>query len=164
MIPSTSPANAYIFPEYILPRLESLTLRASTKPSPLVRATYASCLAALAESASKFLDVVQALRDEGALPPAENEMEAHSAYAYRKLYDDARVDLVRFFESETKAFLTDTDANVRRAFLSSVSSLCVFFGTAKANDVILSHLNTYLNDKDWKLKSCLLYTSPSPRD
>jgi len=158
MIPSTSPANAYIFPEYILPRLESLTLRASTKPSPLVRATYASCLAALAESASRFLDVVQALRDEGALPPAENEMEAQSAYAYRKLYDDARVDLVRFFESETKAFLTDTDANVRRAFLSSVSSLCVFFGTAKANDVILSHLNTYLNDKDWKLKSAFFET------
>jgi len=158
MIPSTSPANAYIFPEYILPRLETLTLRASTKTSPLVRATYASCLATLAESASKFLDVVQALRDEGALPPIDNEMEAQSALAYRKLYDDARVDLVRFFESETKALLTDKDANVRRAFLSSVSSLCVFFGTAKANDVILSHLNTYLNDKDWKLKSAFFET------
>lgn len=48
--------------------------------------------------------------------------------------------------------LTDTSSSVRRAFLRSVSRLCVFFGKNKANDVILSHLNTYLNDKDWQLR------------
>jgi len=115
-------------------------------------------LATLAESASRFLDIVQALRSEDALPPVDGELENPTAYAYRNMYDDARADLIRFFETETKALLTDTNADVRRAFLSSVSSLCVFFGTAKANDVILSHLNTYLNDKDWKLKSAFFET------
>lgn len=59
---------------------------------------------------------------------------------------------------QTKALLTDSDANVRRAFLGSVSSLCIFFGSAKASDVILSHLNTYLNDRDWKLKCAFFDT------
>jgi len=34
----------------------------------------------------------------------------------------------------------------------------VFFGSSKANDVILSHLNTYLNDKDWMLKCAFFHT------
>lgn len=62
------------------------------------------------------------------------------------------------FESQTKVFLTDTDTAVRRAFLSSVSNLCVFFGESKASDVILSHLNTYLNDTDWQLKCAFFRT------
>lgn len=128
------------------------------RPTPIIRATYAVCLASLAESASRFLDVVQALRAEDALPHTDGELENPAAYSHRNMYDDACADLIRFFETETKALLTDTNADVRRAFLSSVSSLCVFFGTAKANDVILSHLNTYLNDKDWKLKSAFFET------
>lgn len=34
----------------------------------------------------------------------------------------------------------------------------MFFGSSKANDVILSHLNTYLNDKDWMLKCAFFHT------
>lgn len=77
---------------------------------------------------------------------------------YQNLYDVAKSDLVAHFESHTKALLTDSDASVRRAFLGSVSSLCVFFGTPMANDVVLSHLNTYLNDKDWMLKCAFFRT------
>lgn len=60
--------------------------------------------------------------------------------------------MVRFFEAQTKALLTDGDPDVRRAFLGSISDLCLFFGSSKTNDAILSHLNTYLNDRDWRLK------------
>ena len=54
--------------------------------------------------------------------------------------------------------MVDNDPAVRRAFLGSVSSLCVFFGPPKANEVVLSHLNTYLNDKDWILKCAFFET------
>lgn len=155
-----SPVNAYVFPEYILPRLQQSLMNSGSKPKAIVRATYAACLASLARTSLRFLDMVQALRADGSLPTADPEADDGVATesAYQNLYDIARLDLVDFFEAHTKALLTDSDSSVRRAFLGSVSSLCVFFGSAKANDVVLSHLNTYLNDKDWLLKCAFFET------
>ena len=155
-----SPVNAYVFPEYILPRLQQSLMSSSSKPKAIVRATYAACLASLARTSLRFLDMVQALRADGSLPTADPEADdgLTTESPYQNLYDIARLDLVDFFETHTKALLTDSDASVRRAFLGSVSSLCVFFGSAKANDVVLSHLNTYLNDKDWLLKCAFFET------
>lgn len=55
MVESISPINARIFPEYILPSLRSFT----TDPDALVRSTYASCIALLAETALRFLEMTQ---------------------------------------------------------------------------------------------------------
>ena len=155
-----SPVNAYVFTEYIRPRLQNFVTGQNSKVSPLVRATYASCLATLAHSASRILDMVQALRADGSIPTVDPEAENGVATdtAYHNLFDVARLDLEEHFEAHTKALLTDSEASVRRAFLGSVSSLCVFFGSSKANDVVLSHLNTYLNDKDWILKCAFFQT------
>lgn len=160
LVSVVSPINAYVFPEYILPRLEPFLPGHKSNPNPILRATYASCLATLATTASRFLDMMQALRADGSLPTNDPEAEedSMSRSAYQTLYDISREDLVIKFEAQTKALLTDNDPSVRRAFLGSVSSLCVFFGSAKANDVILSHLNTYLNDRDWMLKCAFFET------
>ena len=132
----------------------------SSKASAPVRATYAACLATLAHTSARILDMVQALRADGSFPTLDPEAEdgLTTEAAYYNLFDVARLDLVDFFEGHTKALLTDSDPSVRRAFLGSVSSLCVFFGSTKASDVILSHLNTYLNDKDWMLKCTFFQT------
>ena len=160
LITVVSPVNAYVFTEYIRPRLQNFIASQTSKASPLVRATYASCLATLAHSSSRILDMVQALRADGSIPTIDPEAEDGVATdtAYHNLFDVARLDLEQHFEAHTKALLTDSDASVRRAFLGSVSSLCVFFGSSKANDVVLSHLNTYLNDKDWILKCAFFQT------
>ena len=149
-----SPVNAYAFTEYIKPRLQQFIGGPGLKTSPLVRATYASCVASLAHSSGKILDMVQALHADGAMPTFDPDVEDGAAMnlAYQNSFDNAKTDLLDHFEAHAKALLTDRNASVRRAFLGSVSSLCVFFGSTKANDVILSHLNTYLNDKDWVLK------------
>ena len=146
-----SPVNASIFQDYIFPRLRGFVLSPDSRPSALVRATYASCLASLAQSSSHFSDIVQAVRTEGSLNGLMEDDWANEQ-SYHTLFDYARSELVAHFEEHAKALLTDPDASVRRAFLGSVSALCVFFGSVKANDVILSHLNTYLNEKDWILK------------
>ncbi|KZF19387.1 ARM repeat-containing protein [Xylona heveae TC161] len=160
MVSVVSPINAYVFPEYVLPRFQPFYPGATPKMKPTVRATYAACLATLANTSSRFLDLVQALRADGSLPTADPEAEDSVATnaAYQNLFDVARTDLVDYFESHTKALLTDNDPSVRRAFLGSVSSLCIFFGSLKASDVILSHLNTYLNDRDWMLKCTFFKT------
>lgn len=155
MVRVVSPVNAYLFPEYIFPRLQSFITSSKHSPSAMVRAAYASCIASLAQSSLRFLDVVQALRSDArltALIPVGFEPRWTEDATYHNLYDVARIDLLEYFEVHTKALLTDPDASVRRAFLGSVSSLCVFFGNLKSNEVILSHLNTYLNDRDWILK------------
>lgn len=104
--------------------------------------------------------MVQALRADGSVPTIDPEAEddADTKGAYQTLFDVARQDLIENFEAHTKALLTDSDAFVRRAFLGSVSSLCVFFGSSRASDAILSHLNTYLNDRDWILKCAFFQT------
>ena len=160
MITVVSPVNAHVFTEYLRPRLQQFIAGSSNKTSPIVRATYASCLASLAQSSSRILDMLQALRAGGSIPTVDPEAEDGEAtnMTYQNSYDVARLDLLEHFEAHTKALLTDNDASVRRAFLGSVSSLCVFFGSSRANDVILSHLNTYLNDKDWILKCAFFQT------
>jgi phosphoinositide-3-kinase regulatory subunit 4 len=117
-------------------------------------------LGSLAATASKFLDMMQALRADGSLPASNVEADegALSQSLYQTMYDVARAAIVEQFEAQTKSLLTDPDPAVRRAFLGSVSSLCVFFGSTKASDVVLSHLNTYLNDRDWMLKCAFFET------
>ncbi|KAH7062027.1 hypothetical protein BKA63DRAFT_538668 [Paraphoma chrysanthemicola] len=126
MVQVVSPLNAYIFPEYVLPRLEAYLPDSAAPTSALVRMQYA------------FSD-----------PETEDDL---SSSAHRNQFDSDRRILLEALEKHTKALLTDTDASVRRAMLRSVSDLCVFFGSPRANDVVLSHLNTYLNDPDWLLK------------
>ena len=160
LIAVVSPVNAYVFTEYIRPRLQQFVLGSGPKAKPFVRAAYASCLATLAHASVRVLDVVQTLRVDGSIPT--NDLEAEEGVApssaYQSLFDVARQELTDHFEAHTKALLTDSDSSVRRAFLGSVSSLCVFFGSSKANDVVLSHLNTYLNDTDWMLKCAFFHT------
>ncbi|KAJ4368144.1 Serine/threonine-protein kinase [Neocucurbitaria cava] len=159
MVQVVSPINAYIFPEYVLPRLEAYLPDSSTNVSPLIRMQYAFCIGTLAATAAKYLDMIQALRAEGSLPTADPETEDDLASsAHRNQFDSDRRILLEAFEKHTKALLTDSDASVRRAMLRSVSDLCVFFGSPRANDVVLSHLNTYLNDPDWMLK-CAFFES-----
>ena len=146
-----SPINAYIFPEYVFPRLRQFMLGPVTNPSVIIRMTYASCLASLAQSSGHILDSVQAIKADGRLPSFSGNDWAQEA-TYHGLFDVARIDLIQHFEEATKSLITDPDPSVRRAFLGSVSTLCVFFGSSKAGDVVLSYLNTYLNDKDWILR------------
>ncbi|KAJ5083362.1 hypothetical protein N7456_012789 [Penicillium angulare] len=156
-----SPVNAYLFPEYIFPRLQYFIISSKSNPGSMVRAAYASCIASLAQSSLRLLDMIQALRSDSRLTsmvPVGFEPRWTEDATYHNLYDVARIDLIDYFEVHTKALLTDADPSVRRAFLGSVSRLCVFFGNLKANEVILSHLNTYLNDRDWILKCAFFET------
>ncbi|SMY27531.1 unnamed protein product [Zymoseptoria tritici ST99CH_1A5] len=153
MVTVVSPVNSFLFTQYIFPKLQVFVKSTTFRKYSLVRATYAACLASLAETASRFLDAMQALKAEGSLPSAERGGDTDEDYTVDpEAYDATRLEMLEQFEGQTKVFLTDTDTAVRRAFLTSVSSLCVFFGEARASDIILSHLNTYLNDPDWLLK------------
>ncbi|TAQ91604.1 hypothetical protein B7494_g72 [Chlorociboria aeruginascens] len=160
LVTVVSPVNAHVFPEYVLPRMQSFLPGSQSDPGSQVRATYAACLGSLASSASRFLNMVATLRADGSLPTADPEAEDGTSTdaAFQGLFDNAKVELIGIFELHTKAIITDTDSAVKRAFLGSVPELCLFFGTAASNDIILSHLNTYLNDRNWMLKCAFFET------
>jgi len=55
MVESISPINAPIFPEYIIPNVQPF----ATDKEVLVRTTYATCIALLAETAIRFQEMTQ---------------------------------------------------------------------------------------------------------
>ncbi|KAL8408854.1 hypothetical protein RB594_007329 [Gaeumannomyces avenae] len=157
LVKVVSPVNSPVFVEYILPRMQLALLGSHSAPSPLVRMTYASCLGTLATTAGRFLDMAVAVQADGVAFAADPDVESGTSAnaAFDAMFDNARRELILMFEAHTKALIEDPDPFVRRAFLSSVPDLCMFFGTADSNDIILAHLNTYLNDRDWTLKCAL---------
>ncbi|KAK4246447.1 hypothetical protein C7999DRAFT_42134 [Corynascus novoguineensis] len=160
LIKVITPVNSQIFLDYIMPRMEPLLLDNQRISSPIVRATYASCLGKLAIAADRFLAMAEALRADGSAALADPEVEPGTEVeaAFAGLFDDARRELTEIFEVHTKTLIEDSDPFVRRAFLTSVPDLCIFFGALQANDIILTHLNTYLNDRDWMLKCAFFDT------
>lgn len=128
-----------------------------TDKDAFVRCMYASCISLLAESASGFLDIAQALRADGSLSYTDEETEiAYTEGAYDSLYDSGRMELLAAFQDHVEALLADPEPSVRRALLGSITSLCIFFGRQRSNDFLLSHLITFLNDRDWMLRCAFL--------
>src|SRR5258707_13733140 len=61
-------------------------------------------------------------------------------------------ELQSHIQEHLSALLMDPSSIVKRAVLHDISSLCIFLGRQKANDILLSHMITYLNDRDWLLR------------
>ncbi|KFA63079.1 hypothetical protein S40285_08434 [Stachybotrys chlorohalonatus IBT 40285] len=154
-----TPINSHVLVEYVLPRMEIALNPKTRTPSPLVRATYASCLGSLATTAQRFLEMASSLRTDGSMPIADPEVEpgADAEANFESIFDNAGRQLFEVLESHTKQLAEDPDTHVRRAFLASVPELCMFFQD-HSNDILLTHLNTYLNDRDWTLKCAFFDT------
>ncbi|KAK2595944.1 Serine/threonine-protein kinase [Conoideocrella luteorostrata] len=154
-----TPINSHLLVEYVLPRLELALGSRPRVASSLVRATYASCIGSLASTAQRFLEIASSLRADGSMPIADPEVEpgAEAGANFESVFDNAGRELFEILESHTKQLVEDPDVYVRRAFLASVPELCMFF-QEHSNDILLTHLNTYLNDRDWTLKCAFFDT------
>jgi len=67
-------------------------------------------------------------------------------------YDANMQELQSHIQEHLSTLLIDPSSTVKRAVLHDISSLCIFLGRQKTNDVLLSHMITYLNDRDWLLR------------
>lgn len=158
-----TPSNAAIFPEYIIPVIAHLV----RDPDALVRCMYAQIIVPLADTAVRYLEMGQALKAHGSYklsPEAQEYDEAHyevsrktspGAKRLNRLqvsYDASMSDLQNSIQEHLATLLVDPSSVVKRAVLHNISSLCIFLGRQKTNDVLLSHMITYLNDRDWLLR------------
>ncbi|EEB09352.1 VPS15 protein kinase Ppk19 [Schizosaccharomyces japonicus yFS275] len=149
-----APINAFIFHEYVFPELQRLL----TDRELRVRAAYASCISTLAKHASRYLNMAQSLRNAGVLSFPETAYDSVDHGKAEQLFESGRHELLVTVEWHVSTLLADASSEVRRALLSSLAPLCSFFGKAKADDVMLSHLITYMNDSDWMLR-CAFFDS-----
>ncbi|KAF5339043.1 hypothetical protein D9758_014111 [Tetrapyrgos nigripes] len=140
-----TPSNAAIFPEYIIPNIKYLV----EDPEVSVRATYAQCIVQLAETAVRYLEMGQALKAHGSFKMSPESQEYDN---YEVSYDTRIQDLQNSIQDHLSALLMDPSSIVKRAVLHDISYLCILLGRQKTNDVLLSHMITYLNDRDWLLR------------
>lgn len=98
----------------------------------LVRCAFAANLADLAQIALRFIE--------------ENQPESHDN-KLRSYETDLEI-LQDMIQQIATSLLTES-ANIVKITLmkQAITRLCVLFGKQKANDVVLSHLITFLNDK-----------------
>ncbi|KAF5350674.1 hypothetical protein D9756_008730 [Leucocoprinus leucothites] len=142
-----TPSNAAIFPEYIIPNIRHLV----QDPEVLVRCIYAQCIVQLADTALRYLEMGQALKAHGTFvlsPDAHDSENAHVEVSY----DASMQELQAHIQEHLSTLLVDPSSVVKRAVLRDISSLCIFLGRQRTNDVLLSHMITYLNDRDWLLR------------
>ncbi|KAF8752206.1 Protein kinase domain [Rhizoctonia solani] len=124
-----TPSNTSIFPEYIFPNIRHLAVDSEES----VRCTFAQCIAPLADAAS-------------------SDIQDTDETAFEMPYEASLQDLHSAVQDVLTTALVDSASTVKRAVLHNISSLCVFFGRQKTNDVLLSHMITYLNGRDWLLR------------
>ncbi|KAG7283002.1 hypothetical protein CRUP_028519 [Coryphaenoides rupestris] len=138
-----------IYPEYILPGIAHLAQDEAT----VVRLAYAENIAHLAETALRFLELVQENQvvPEGGGASGE---EAEEALHPSDNYDSELQALHEMVQQKVVTLLSDSENIVKQSLMENgITRLCVFFGRQKANDVLLSHMITFLNDKnDWHLR------------
>ncbi|KAI0672432.1 hypothetical protein C8Q78DRAFT_971156 [Trametes maxima] len=142
-----TPSNAAIFPEYIIPAVAHLV----RDPDVLVRCMYAQIIVPLADTAVRYLEMGQALKAHGTYKLSPDTQEYDEAH-FEVSYDASMSDLQNSIQDHLSTLLVDPSSVVKRAVLHNISSLCIFLGRQKTNDVLLSHMITYLNDRDWLLR------------
>ncbi|CAO1621742.1 unnamed protein product [Jaminaea pallidilutea] len=150
LVDAITPANESVCPEYVFPNIRRL----GSDPSTMVRRTYSACFADLLSAAERFIQQCQALRASGALAADQDGIKdfLDSPAFEESTFDGQMTDLRAFASEQTTALLTDTATDVKRVFLANIRPICRLFGVNKTNDVLLSHMITYLNDRDWLLR------------
>jgi phosphoinositide-3-kinase regulatory subunit 4 len=136
-----------LFPEYILPVITTIPKDVDVQ----VRIALAGSIAELALSSQRFLELSQLHINQ----ETSGEEASSLHYQVHGTYDSELNQLHETFQSIIVHLLSDYDSNVKKAFLHhSAGKLCTFFGAQKAKEVILSHMITFLNDKNnWILHS-----------
>ncbi|XP_053989741.1 phosphoinositide 3-kinase regulatory subunit 4 isoform X3 [Hylaeus volcanicus] len=134
LVKSIPPSDVNIFPEYILPGLAHII----HDEAVIVRAAYAENIAHLAHIALRYLEnshLSNLSNKEGPKPSYDSELQT----------------LHEMVQQSVSMLLTDPQNLVKQTLMESgINKLCVFFGKQKANDILLSHVITFLNDKEDK--------------
>ncbi len=130
LVSQLPPSNRSVWTEYIVPQFQRLR----SDPSILVRSSYAACIGTIVQTAKAHMDILRT--SEGGTESLRQE----------------ELDLEECLQVEVAALLQDESNTVKRTLLADADKLCRCFGAVITNDILLSHMTTYLNNRDWRLR------------
>ncbi|ESN93225.1 hypothetical protein HELRODRAFT_187533 [Helobdella robusta] len=148
------PDNISIFTDYIFLSTNYLL----TDKESAVRIEFAKNIACIAELAVRFLELIQLHSNKKTSVNQQKHKltsELHDFSAQKvSSYDSELTTLHDVIQQNVVSLLGDKENNVKKALLENgIIKLCIFFGRKRANDVLFSHMITFLNDKqDWQLR------------
>lgn len=132
LIQAPPASDVNVFPEYIFPVIVGMT----SDPSTGVRIALARNIANLAETSLRFLDQTRIIY------PTESNSQR---------YERELVTLHETIQTVILSLLTDGHTIVKQTLIESgIAKICIFLGRSKAYDIVLSHMNTFLNDMEDK--------------
>uniref|UniRef100_A0A3Q3FLN7 non-specific serine/threonine protein kinase n=1 Tax=Labrus bergylta TaxID=56723 RepID=A0A3Q3FLN7_9LABR len=104
-------------------------------------------------------DPVSLHQSEGCCLQKDESPSCKSAHTHTNsngvcVFDVELQALHEMVQQKVVTLLSDSENIVKQSLMENgITRLCVFFGRQKANDVLLSHMITFLNDKnDWHLR------------
>eukprot|EP00117_Sycon_ciliatum_P044025 scpid12036/ scgid31808/ Phosphoinositide 3-kinase regulatory subunit 4 len=141
-------SDVSVFPEYIFPAMAQLS---NPDKDLVVRLALAENIVTLAQTSMNFLELsVLAAREASGPdhPPQEERDQRAAALSPMAGFDSELIVIREMVQKQIVALLCDPVNMVKRALLGSgINRLCLFFGRQKSNDVLLSHMITFQNDK-----------------
>ncbi|SMN21856.1 similar to Saccharomyces cerevisiae YBR097W VPS15 Myristoylated serine/threonine protein kinase involved in vacuolar protein sorting [Maudiozyma saulgeensis] len=137
--------NENVFMDYLLPRIKRLLNR--SKEHLYVRMVLANLVGNFVSLVSKFREISLMSRLNS------NEQDNDESILTNNKYNGR---LMQQMEEIIISLLTDSSVWVKISLLDNVLSLCKYLGKEKTNDIILSHLITYLNDRNPMLRMALV--------
>jgi len=137
--------NENVFVDYLLPRIKRLLNR--SKDHLYVRMVLENLIGNFVSLVSKFreISIMSSLNS--------NEQDNDEDILMNNKYNGR---LMQQMEDIIILLLTDSSVWVKISLLDNVLSLCKYLGKEKTNDIILSHLITYLNDRNPMLRMALV--------
>lgn len=142
LVKSLPRSDYNIFPEYILPNLADLAVDEAV----VVRMAYAENIAVLAETALRFLEMAQISMEPDNDCTLPNDVQKNQ---HQISYDTELQTLQELIQQNVTVLLSDPANAVKETLVrNGITKLCVFFGQQKGHDVLLSHMITFLNDKE----------------
>lgn len=149
-VDTITPSNSSLFPEYLIPNLKHLV----NDPSEFVRATLGKCIGSLALTSKRFLNLAQVINQKNRVERDNKQINSNDPVDnFESSYDYNINELHRQFQEIVISLLTDSSTVTKRSLLTSLPDLSKFFGRLKTNDILLSHILTYLNENDYILRA-----------
>uniref|UniRef100_A0A5S6QW65 non-specific serine/threonine protein kinase n=1 Tax=Trichuris muris TaxID=70415 RepID=A0A5S6QW65_TRIMR len=145
-------SDARVFVDYIFPTV----LPRISDDSGVVKLALASCIGCLAVTAKSFLEQADVTLENDPHVMACQELNPEVDHQKElNILDDLVQDV-------TVTLLCDPNLCVRKVLVQdSLELLCRFFGNRKSSDVLLSHIVTFLNEKnDWRLRYLFFQCCP----
>lgn len=122
--------DSNVLPNYILTKVRRLT----NDEAPIVRLTLARCLCSLAQSCLRFLECAA---------------DADSNVSFDLELGEIRDSIAQI----ATQLLRDPQPEVRQTMaLGGAAMLCSILGRKLAADVLLSHMITFLNERQWRTR------------